>query len=114
MTEYFVENRLLTLSGNIRFQPKFQNNVCNRGLSKKTTFLYGLVSPNFCARDNIKLIRIACQAAMSWFKFTNIKTAVILIASVAISDTPCSKHIGSMYITVPVGAEAPSGHMAQA
>ena len=37
------------------------------------------------------------------------KTAVVLIAGVTISGTPCSQHI-----TVPFGAEAPSGHVAQA
>ena len=37
------------------------------------------------------------------------KTAVVLIAGVTISGTPCPRHI-----TVPFGAEAPSGHVAQA
>ena len=37
------------------------------------------------------------------------KTAVVLIAGVAISGTPCPRHI-----IVPFGAEAPSGHVAQA
>ena len=37
------------------------------------------------------------------------KTAVVLIAGVTISGTPCLRHI-----IVPFGAEAPSGHVAQA
>ena len=37
------------------------------------------------------------------------KTAVVLIAGVTISGTPCPRHI-----IVPFGAEAPSGHVAQA
>ena len=37
------------------------------------------------------------------------KTAVVLLAGVTISGTPCPRHF-----TVPFGAEAPSGHVAQA
>ena len=37
------------------------------------------------------------------------KTAVVLIAGVTISGTPCTRHI-----IVPFGAEASSGHVAQA
>ena len=37
------------------------------------------------------------------------KTAVVLIAGVTISGTPCPRHF-----IVPFGAEAPSGHVAQA
>ena len=39
----------------------------------------------------------------------NSKTFVVLIAGVTISGTPCPRHI-----TVPFGAEAPSGHVTQA
>ena len=42
------------------------------------------------------------------FKQTS-KTAVVLLAGVTISGTPCPRHF-----TVPFGAEAPSGHVAQA
>ena len=67
--------------------------------------------------DNFKLIRITCQAACHgktehgiFVKFKKpSKTAVVLIAGVTISGTPCPRHI-----TVPFGAEAPSGHVAQA
>ena len=37
------------------------------------------------------------------------ETAVVLLAGVTISGTPCPRHF-----TVPFGAEAPSGHVAQA
>ena len=39
----------------------------------------------------------------------NMAYAVVLIAGVTISGTPCPRHI-----IVPFGAEAPSGHVAQA
>ena len=66
--------------------------------------------------DDFKLIRITCQAACHgktehgiFVKFKKpSKTAVVLIAGVTISGTPCPRHI------VPFGAEAPSGHVAQA
>ena len=67
--------------------------------------------------DDFKLIRITCQAACHGrtehgifvkFKQTS-KTAVVLLAGVTISGTPCPWHF-----TVPFGAEAPSGHVAQA
>ena len=53
----------------------------------------------------------ACHGInMAFVKFKKpSKTAVVLIAGVTISGTPCSQHI-----TVPFGAEAPSGHVAQA
>ena len=67
--------------------------------------------------DDFKLIKITCQAACHgktehgiFVKFKKpSKTAVILIAGVTISGTPCPRHI-----IVPFGAEAPSGHVAQA
>ena len=67
--------------------------------------------------DDFKLIRITCQAACHgktehgiFVKFKKpSKTAVVLIAGVTISGTPCPRHI-----IVPFGAEAPSGHAAQA
>ena len=67
--------------------------------------------------DDFKLIRITCQAACHgktehgiFVKFKKpSKTAVVLIAGVTISGTPCPRHI-----IVPFGAEAPSGHVAQA
>ena len=67
--------------------------------------------------DDFKLIRITCQAACHgktehgiFVKFEQTsKTAVVLLAGVTISGTPCPRHF-----TVPFGAEAPSGHVAQA
>ena len=67
--------------------------------------------------DDFKLIRITCQAACHgktehgiFVKFKKpSKTAVVLIAGVTISGTPCPRHF-----IVPIGAEAPSGHVAQA
>ena len=70
--------------------------------------------------DDFKLISITCQAACHgktehgiFVKFVKFKkpskTAVVLIAGVTISGTSCPRHI-----TVPFGAEAPSGHVAQA
>ena len=67
--------------------------------------------------DDFKLIRITCQAACHgktehgiFVKFKKpSKTAVVLLAGVTISGTPCPRHF-----TVPFGAEAPSGHVAQA
>ena len=71
---------------------------------------------------DFKLIRITCQAACHgktehgiFVKFKKpaslktSKTAVVLLAGVTISGTPCPRHF-----TVPFGAEAPSGHVAQA
>ena len=67
--------------------------------------------------DDFKLIRITCQAACHGrtehginkkFEQTS-KTAVVLLAGVTISGTPCPRHF-----TVPFGAEAPLGHVAQA
>ena len=67
--------------------------------------------------DDFKLIRITCQAACHGrtehgifvkFKQTS-ETAVVLLAGVTISGTPCPRHF-----TVPFGAEAPSGHVTQA
>ena len=68
-------------------------------------------------RYDFKLIRITCQAACHGktehgifvkFKQTS-KTAVVLLAGVTISGTPCPRHF-----TVPFGAEAPSDHVVQA
>ena len=61
--------------------------------------------------DDFKLIRITCQAACHgktehgiFVKFKKpSKTAVVIIAGVTISGTPCPRHI-----IVPFGAEAPS------
>ena len=78
---------------------------------------------------NFKLIRITCQAACHgktehgiFVKFkkpsktaslpvskNRAKLLLSLIAGVTISGTPCPRHI-----TVPFGAEAPSGHVARA
>ena len=73
---------------------------------------------------DFKLIRITCQAACHgktehgiFVKFKKpsktavvlIAGAVVLLAGVTISGTPCPRHF-----TVPFGAEAPSGHVAQA
>ena len=64
--------------------------------------------------DDFKLIRITCQAAvmaklnmayLSSLKKPS-KTAVVLISGVTISGTPCPRDI--------IGAEVPSGHVAQA
>ena len=81
--------------------------------------------------NDFKLIRITCQAACHgktehgiFVKFKKprktavvliagvkkpSKTAVVLIAGVTISGTPCPPHIIILF-----GAEAPSGHVAQA
>ena len=67
--------------------------------------------------DAFKLIRITCRTACHGKIEHDIfiklkkpsKTAVVLIAGVTISGTPCPRHI-----TVPFGVEAPSGHVAQA
>ena len=68
--------------------------------------------------DDFKLIRITCRADARhgktehgiFVKFKKpSKTAVVLIDGVHISGIPCLR-----YITVPFGAEAPSGHVAQA
>ena len=78
------------------------------------------VSPNLRLAqryDDFKLIRITCQAACHgktehgiFVKFKKpSKTAVFLIAGVTISGIPCPRHF-----IVPFGAEAPSGHVAQA
>ena len=48
------------------------------------------------------------MAYLSSLKKTS-KTAVVLLAGVTISGTPCSRHF-----TVPFGAEAPSDHVVQA
>ena len=67
--------------------------------------------------DDFKLIRITCRAAchgktehVIFVKFKKpsktalvLKTAVVLIAGVTISGTPCPRHF-----IVPFGAEAPS------
>ena len=68
-------------------------------------------------RPKVNLIRITCQAACHgktehgiFVKFKKLsKTAVVLIAGVTISGTPCPRHI-----IVPFGAEASSSHVAQA
>ena len=49
---------------------------------------------HFCTRRSVMIILTA---------------VVLIVGGVTISGTPCSQHI-----TVPFGAEAPSGHVAQA
>ena len=53
-------------------------------------------------------LNMAYLSSLNKFKQTS-KTAVVLLAGVTISGTPCPRHF-----TVPFGAEAPSGHVAQA
>ena len=60
---------------------------------------------HFCARRSVMMI---LNIIIVKFKKPS-KTAVVLLASVTISGTPCPRHF-----TVPFGAEAPSGHVAQA
>ena len=69
-------------------------------LNKKSKFLEGPVNPNSCSRHSVRMILN--------FKKTS-KTAVVLIAGVTISGTPCPRHF-----TVPLSAEAPSDHVVQA
>ena len=90
------------------------------GYTKNKIFVWSRISKflrpaqRYC---DFKLIRITCQAACHgktehgiFVKFKKpSKTAVVLIAGVTISGTPCPRHI-----IVPFGAEAPSGHVAQA
>ena len=98
-----------------------------KGVNQKTEFLYGPVSSNFCARRSVMMIlnlseSLAKPLVMAKLNMAYLsslrnraklkkpsKTAVVLIAGVTISGTPCPRHI-----TVPFGAEAPSGHVAQA
>ena len=92
-----------------------------KGVNQKTKFLYGPVSSNFCARRSVMMIlnlseslaKPLCHGKTEHGIFVKFKkpskTAVVLIAGVTISGTPCPRHI-----TVPFGAEAPSGHVAQA
>ena len=61
---------------------------------------------NFYRVPNLQTF--ASGAALWLFKKPS-KTAVVLIAGVTISGTPCLRHI-----TVLFGAESPSGHVAQA
>ena len=59
--------------------------------------------------DDFKLDKFKKTSKTAVFKLKKTsKTAVVLLAGVTISGTPCSRHI-----TVPFGAEAPSGHVAQ-
>ena len=66
-----------------------------------------IVSLFFCIRRCVIVI-LNLSGIFVKFKKTS-KTAVVLIAGVTISGTPCPRHI-----TVPFGAEAPSSHVAQA
>ena len=84
---------------------------------QKIEIFIGSRISKFLRYDDFKLIRITCQAACHGktehgifvkFKQTS-KTAVVLLAGVTISGTPCPRHF-----TVPFGAEAPSGHLAKA
>ena len=134
-----------------------------KGVNQKTKFLYGPVSSNFCARRSVMMIlnlseSLAKPAKLNMAYLSSLrnraklkkpsKTAVVLIAGVTISGTPCPRHITvpflsslrnraklkkpsktavvliagvtisgtpcPRHITVPFGAEAPSGHVAQA
>ena len=52
-------NRLLPyvpILGNIWFQLKFRKRVGSKRLNKKSKFLYGPVSPNFCTRRSVMMI----------------------------------------------------------
>ena len=105
----------------IAFSSNFQKNLSVKGLFKKNEIFVGSRISKFLRPaqryDNFKLIRITCQAACHgktehgiFVKFKKpSKTAVVLIAGVTISGTPCPRHF-----IVPFGAEAPSGHVAQA
>ena len=42
--------------GNIRFQLKLRKPAVSKRLNKKSKFLYGPVSPNFCARRSVMMI----------------------------------------------------------
>ena len=107
--------------GNIRFQLKLRNYAGGLRLNKKIEiFIWSHISKFLRPAqryNDFKLIRITCQAACHGktehgifvkFKQTS-KTAVVLLAGVTISGTPCPRHF-----IVPFGAEAPSGHVAQA
>ena len=113
--------RLLCAFAHIRFQLKFRKHAGGLRLNKKIEiFIWSRISKFLRPAqryDDFKLIRITCQAACHGktehgifvkFKQTS-KTAVVLLAGVTISGTPCPRHF-----TVPFGAEAPSGHVAQA
>ena len=80
----------------------FSGYIIVQRLTKKSKFLYGPVSPNFWARRSVMMI-------LNLSSLKNRATAVVLLAGVTISGTPCPRHI-----IVPFGAEAPSGHVAQA
>ena len=106
----------------IRFQLKLRKHAGGLRLNKKIEiFIWSRISKFLRPAqryEDFKLIRITCQAAchgkkaehgiFDKFKQTS-KTAVVLLAGVTISGTPCPRHF-----TVPFGAEAPSGHVAQA
>ena len=93
-------------------------------------FFYTPVSPNFRARRSVIMIlnlseslakpHVLAKLNMAYLSSLKnraklllsslpSKTAVVLIAGVTISGTPCPRHI-----IIPFGAEAPSGHVAQA
>ena len=84
-------------------------------------FLYGSISRTFWGsaqrNDDFQLIRITCQAACHgktvhglFVEFKKLKKiAVVLNAGVTFSGIPCIRHI-----TVPFGAEAQLGYVAQA
>ena len=118
---YLTVIRLLCAFAHIRFQLKFRVHAGGLRLNKKIEiFIWSRISKFLRPAqryDDFKLIRITCQAACHGktehgifvkFKQTS-KTAVVLLAGVTISGTPCPRHF-----TVPFGAEAPSGHVAQA
>ena len=104
----------------IRYYKKKVSKSCSLFKQKIEIFVWSRISKFLRPAqryDDFKLIRITCQAACHgktehgiFVKFKKpSKTAVVLLAGVTISGTPCPRHF-----TVPFGAEAPSGHVAQA
>ena len=80
----------------------------------------GLVTPFCCTRCSVMMILnlseslakplVMAKLNMAYLSSSkNQQTAVVLLAGVTISGTPCPRHF-----TVPFGAEAPSDHVVQA
>ena len=67
----------------------------------------GLSNPTSFPRPALPILRPVQR--YDNFKLKTSKTAIVLIAGVTISGTPCPRHF-----TVPFGAEAPSGHVDKA
>ena len=87
---------------------------------KKNDFLYGLVSPNFCARRRVVMISnlsesLAKPLVMAKLNMANLSSlknqqnCCRPIAGVTISGIPCPRHF-----TVPFGADALSDQVVQA